>query len=128
MTERDERAVAAYVERFGNELTEALDVSPAAVSGAVQYLTQTHLIGKERERGSRRDVYVVHLDAWHEAMLSRDRLLGQMESAVRPVAGSRCRWSSSTTSRARWPTCTRAGSAAGPRSPPTGPPTPDPPA
>lgn len=109
---RDDRAVAAYVERFGNvlteagmprlasrvfaqlladedgrmtaaELTEALEVSPAAVSGAVGYLTQTHLIGKERERGSRRDVYVVHLDAWHEAMLSRDRLLGQLEASVR---------------------------------------------
>ena len=104
---RDERAVAAYVERFGDtltdagmprlasrvfaclladddgrmtavELTEALDVSPAAISGAVRYLTQTYLIGKERERGSRRDVYVVQTDAWHGAMLSRDRVLTQI--------------------------------------------------
>jgi DNA-binding transcriptional ArsR family regulator len=109
---RDERAVAAYVERFGAsltdagmprlasrvfacllsdddgrmtaaELTEALDVSPAAISGAVRYLTQTYLIGKERERGSRRDVYVVQSDAWHGAMLSRDRVLAQIESSLR---------------------------------------------
>jgi len=109
---RDERAVAAYVERFGDtltdagmprlasrvfarlladddgrmtaaELTEALGVSPAAISGAVRYLTQTYLIGKERERGSRRDVYVVQADAWHGAMLSRDRILGQIESHLR---------------------------------------------
>jgi len=79
---RDDRAVSAYVERFGDtltdagmprlaarvfaqlladedgrmtaaELTEALEVSPAAISGAVRYLTQTYMIGKERERGSR---------------------------------------------------------------------------
>src|SRR5262249_29491061 len=109
---RDDRAVAAYVERFGDtltdagmprlasrvfaqlladddgrmtavELTEALDVSPAAISGAVRYLTQTYLIGKERERGSRRDVYVVQADAWHGAMLSRDRVLSQIESNLR---------------------------------------------
>lgn len=109
---RDERAVTAYVERFGDtltdagmprlagrvfarlladpdgrmtasELTEALEVSPAAVSGAVRYLTQVSMIGKERERGSRRDVYVVQDDAWHGAMLSRDRLLGQMEAGMR---------------------------------------------
>src|SRR3954453_12617151 len=109
---RDQRAVSASVERFGDplteagmprlaarvfaqlladedgrmtaaELTEALDVSPAAVSGAVRYLTQTYLIGKERERGSRRDVYVVQADAWHGAMLSRDRLLAQIESGLR---------------------------------------------
>ena len=109
---RDEQAVSAYVERFGDtltdagmprlasrvfarlladddgrmtatELTEALDVSPAAVSGAVRYLTQTYLIGKERERGSRRDVYVVQADAWHGAMLSRDRVLAQIETSLR---------------------------------------------
>lgn len=109
---RDDRAVAAYVERFGDtltdagmprlasrvfaqiladedgrmtaaELTEALDVSPAAISGAVRYLTQTYLVGKERERGSRRDVYVVQADAWHDAMLSRDRILAQLEAGMR---------------------------------------------
>jgi DNA-binding MarR family transcriptional regulator len=110
--ERDERAVRLYVERFGDvltdagmprlaarvfaqlladddgrmtstELTESLGVSPAAISGAIRYLAHAMLIGKERERGSRRDVYVVQTDAWHTAMLSRDRLLSQMESSVR---------------------------------------------
>jgi predicted transcriptional regulator len=109
---RDERAVATYVERLGDvlteagmprlaarvfaqlladedgrmtaaDLTESLQVSPAAISGAVRYLTQTRLVGKERERGTRRDVYVVQTDAWHTAMLSRDRLLGQMEAGIR---------------------------------------------
>ncbi len=108
---RDEQAVSAYVERFGNtlteagmprlaarvfaqlladddgrmtaaELTESLEVSPAAVSGAVRYLTQVSMIGKERERGSRRDVYVVHTDAWHEAIMNRDHLMGQLASGM----------------------------------------------
>lgn len=111
-TARDERAVAAYVERFGDslteagmprlasrvfarvladddgrmtavELTEALDVSPAAISGAVRYLAQVGMIGKERERGSRRDVYVVQSDAWHRAMMRRDRVMAQLEVGVR---------------------------------------------
>ena len=119
---RDERAVSAYVERFGNtlteagmprlasrvfaqlladddgrmtavELTEALEVSPAAISGAVRYLTQVSMIGKERERGSRRDVYVVHTDAWHEAIVHRDHLMGQlasgMQAGVDAVGGTR---------------------------------------
>ena len=109
---RDDRAVSAYVERFGDtltdagmprlaarvfaqlladedgrmtaaELTEALEVSPAAISGAVRYLTQTYMIGKERERGSRRDVYVVQADAWHGAMLSRNSVLTQIETSLR---------------------------------------------
>lgn len=108
---RDEGAVSAYVERFGNtlteagiprlasrvfaqlladddgrmtaaELTESLKVSPAAISGAVRYLTQVSMIGKERERGSRRDVYVVHTDAWHEAIMRRDHLMGQLSSGM----------------------------------------------
>lgn len=110
--QRDDRALAAYVERLGAtltdagmprlasrvfaqlladddgrmtaaELTDALEVSAAAVSGAVGYLTQTLMIGKERERGSRRDVYVVQADAWHEAMLRRDRVLTQIEAGLR---------------------------------------------
>jgi hypothetical protein len=41
------------------------------------------MIGKERERGTRRDVYVVQADAWHGAMMSRDRVLGQIEANLR---------------------------------------------
>jgi DNA-binding MarR family transcriptional regulator len=111
-SERDDRAVSAYVERLGDsltdagmprlasrvfarlladddgrmtaaELSESLQVSPAAVSGAVRYLTQVWMIGKERERGSRRDIYVVQTDAWHNAMMSRDRVLTQLEVGVR---------------------------------------------
>ena len=39
------------------ELAEVLRVSPAAVSGAVRYLTQLGLVHKERVPGSRRDYY-----------------------------------------------------------------------
>ena len=53
-----------------SELAEALEVSPASISGAVRYLAQVHMIHRERERGTRRDVYVVMEDAWHEAMIS----------------------------------------------------------
>ncbi len=108
---RDERAVATYVERFGDvltdagmprlagrvfaalladddgrmtaaDLTEALEVSPAAISGAVGYLTHVGLIGKERERGSRRDVYVVHADAWHDAIMNRDRIMDAIQRSM----------------------------------------------
>jgi DNA-binding transcriptional regulator GbsR (MarR family) len=110
--QRDERAVSAYVERLGDALTDAgmprlaarvfaqlladedgrmtaaelsaaLAVSPAAVSGAVRYLTHTQLIGKEREQGSRRDVYVVQVDAWHGALMSRDRVMQAMLNGTR---------------------------------------------
>ena len=49
------------------ELIEQLSVSPAAVSGAVRYLAQMGLIRRERERGGRKDVFVVMDDAWHGA-------------------------------------------------------------
>ncbi|MEP6798299.1 MAG: transcriptional regulator TrmB [Lapillicoccus sp.] len=99
----DPAQVAAFVERLGSAFTEAgfprlparvfssllatesgrmtatelvdsLEVSPAAVSGAVNYLAGIHLIHRERERGSRRDVYVVRDDAWHDMMLSTARI------------------------------------------------------
>ena len=52
------------------ELAEDLAVSPAAISGAVRYLTTVGMVGREREPGSRRDHYVVRDDVWRH-MVSR---------------------------------------------------------
>ena len=60
------------------ELADALEVSPASVSGAVNYLAQLGMLRRERERGSRRDVYVVDDDAWHGALMRRDQLYAPM--------------------------------------------------
>lgn len=60
--------VYAYVladdaERYtAAELAEALQVSPAAISGAVRMLVQARLLGKEREPGARVDTYRVYDD------------------------------------------------------------------
>ncbi|WP_410537800.1 GbsR/MarR family transcriptional regulator [Streptomyces sp. KL2] len=59
------------------ELSERLRISPAAVSGAIRYLSQVHLVTREREPGSRRERYRVHADVWHEAFTDRDALLGR---------------------------------------------------
>jgi predicted transcriptional regulator len=64
------------------ELAETLRVSPAAVSGAVKFLGQLGFIHRERERGSRRDVYVVDDDAWLQAMMRRDQTYGPMLAAL----------------------------------------------
>jgi DNA-binding transcriptional regulator GbsR (MarR family) len=69
--------------RTSAELAEMLKVSPAAVSGAVRYLLQTSLITREREPGSRRDVYRLYGDQWYEAVVRREALLGRWERAVR---------------------------------------------
>ena len=58
------------------ELAAALGVSAAGVSGAVGYLEQLGMLRRERERGSRRDVYVVDDDAWHDAMMRHDQIYG----------------------------------------------------
>jgi predicted transcriptional regulator len=65
------------------ELAEALRVSPAAISGAVRYLTQVDLLVRVREPGSRRDVYAVRDDAWYEAIVRRERLLDLWARATR---------------------------------------------
>jgi DNA-binding transcriptional regulator GbsR (MarR family) len=57
------------------ELAEVLQVSAAAVSGAVRYLQQAGLIVREREAGGRRDVYRLYNDLWYEALGNRDQLL-----------------------------------------------------
>lgn len=65
------------------ELAERLQVSPAAVSGAVRYLSQSHLISREREPGSRRERYQVHADAWYQALVSRDATLARWRTTLR---------------------------------------------
>ena len=64
------------------ELVEALGVSPASVSGAVGYLSRIGFVHRERQRGSRRDVYVVDDDAWLQATLRGDQAYAPMVAAL----------------------------------------------
>src|SRR5689334_13003759 len=63
------------------ELAEFLQVSPAGISGAVKYLSQLGMVRRERERGTRRDVYVVEDDAWHDTMMRHDQIYGPITQA-----------------------------------------------
>ena len=112
--QRDDEAVQRYAEQFGNvlaetgwprmsarafaailasedgrltaaELSERLKASPAAISGAVNYLMQLRLASREREPGSRRDVYVVMDDFWYQSMMSQDRGLSRWEEILQQM-------------------------------------------
>ena len=71
------------------ELAERLQVSPAAVSGAVRYLTGVRMIERRRPLGARRDEYWLHDDHWYEMVMQRDGLLtawsAQMKDGVATV-------------------------------------------
>ncbi|MFB8775480.1 GbsR/MarR family transcriptional regulator [Streptomyces broussonetiae] len=111
-TGRDAEAVSRFVEHFAAQLVEAgvprmparvftallasdtgaltsaelgeqLQVSPAAVSGAVRYLAQLHLVSREREPGSRRERYRVHSDQWYESLTNRNAIIKRWEDALR---------------------------------------------
>lgn len=111
----DAEARSRFVERFASELTEAgmqrmasrvfaallasetasmtsaelaeqLRISPAAVSGAVRYLSQTGMVAREREPGSRRDRYVLHNELWYETFSRRDQVLTRWEKVLRDGA------------------------------------------
>ncbi|WP_406095307.1 GbsR/MarR family transcriptional regulator [Streptomyces sp. NBC_01013] len=113
--ERDAQAVSRFVERFASEMTEAgmqrmasrvfaalladddasmtsaelalaLQISPAAVSGAINYLTQVNMVGREREPGSRRDRYRLHNEIWYTTFAGRDRVLTRWEQTLRDGA------------------------------------------
>jgi predicted transcriptional regulator len=71
------------------ELTEVLGVSPASISGAVKYLAHLQMLRRERERGSRREVYVVDDDAWHGLMLRRDHLYAPILRALQTAVDER---------------------------------------
>ncbi|MFD9477243.1 GbsR/MarR family transcriptional regulator [Streptomyces nojiriensis] len=114
---RDGDAVSRFVERFAAQLTEAgmqrmaarvfaqllasdggamtsaelgeaLQISPAAVSGAVSYLTQVNMVSREREPGSRRDRYVLHNELWYETFTRRDQVLTLWEKTLREGAAT----------------------------------------
>ena len=113
-TDRDAAAVSRFIERFAltlldsgmprmparvfvailasdtgyltaADLARVLNVSPAAVSGAVRYLTQVGLIVRERDPGERRDHYRLHDDTWYDAMIRREELLVRWQNDL--VAG-----------------------------------------
>jgi DNA-binding transcriptional regulator GbsR (MarR family) len=65
------------------EIGAALGVSPAAVSGAVRYLDGVGMVRRERERGSRRDIFVVDDDAWHDALMRADQVYAPFQAALR---------------------------------------------
>jgi predicted transcriptional regulator len=64
------------------EIGDVLSVSPASVSGAVRYLQQMRMIHREREQGSRRDVYVVADDAWHDMMMNSANIYAPLTQSL----------------------------------------------
>lgn len=68
--------------RTAAELGEVLQVSPAAISGAVRYLQQIRLVSKEREPGTRRDHYRVYDDVWYEAIVNEQQMFRDSEEAL----------------------------------------------
>lgn len=53
------------------ELSERLNASPAAISGAVRYLTQLSLLSRDPVPGSRRDRYRMADHSWYQATVTR---------------------------------------------------------
>ncbi|MEV6931022.1 MarR family transcriptional regulator [Dactylosporangium sp. NPDC051485] len=109
---RDETAVSRFVERFAStlaqagfppmaarvfvallaadsgsltsaELSEQLRISSAAVSGAVRFLIQVNVVLREREPGSRRDVYRVYEHVWQEVLTRRMQILDFWNESLR---------------------------------------------
>ncbi|MFF0751406.1 GbsR/MarR family transcriptional regulator [Streptomyces sp. NPDC004267] len=65
------------------ELAEALKISPAAVSGAIRYLSQVGMVSRERDPGTRRERYVLHNELWYETFTRRDQVLTRWEALLR---------------------------------------------
>lgn len=68
------------------ELAERLQVSPAAVSGAVRYLSQVRMVSRERAPGSRRELYRVHAETWYEAFTKENESLARWTDTLRAGA------------------------------------------
>ncbi|MFJ9826690.1 GbsR/MarR family transcriptional regulator [Streptomyces sp. NPDC101160] len=64
------------------ELAERLRISPAAVSGAIRYLSQVNMVSRERDPGTRRERYVLHNELWYETFTRRDQVLTRWEKVL----------------------------------------------
>lgn len=64
------------------QLSERLRISPAAVSGAVRYLSQAGMVTRGREPGARVDDYRLHDDVWYETYAHRGEMLRRWEQAM----------------------------------------------
>jgi len=64
------------------ELAERLQASPAAISGAVRYLTQVRLARRERVPGTRRDVIAIN-DDWYETTINTSPMLTREQANLR---------------------------------------------
>ncbi|GHJ40028.1 GbsR/MarR family transcriptional regulator [Streptomyces sp. TS71-3] len=65
------------------ELGKQLQVSPAAVSGAIRYLDGVTMVTREREPGSRRERYRISRDQWYEILTDREVMLRRWEQTLR---------------------------------------------
>ncbi|HST86540.1 MAG TPA: MarR family transcriptional regulator [Kineosporiaceae bacterium] len=68
------------------ELAAGLQVSPAAVSGAVRYLQQVGFVIRGREPGARLDHYRLRGDLWYEMYATRMALLDKWDAALGEAA------------------------------------------
>jgi DNA-binding transcriptional regulator GbsR (MarR family) len=65
------------------ELAQGLQVSPAAISGAVRYLLDTRLLFREREPGMRSDLYRVYDDdVWSAIMAGQTALFDRFKIGI----------------------------------------------
>ena len=81
-------ALAEDADRYtAADFAEALQISPAAVSGAVRFLTRARLLFRERVPGQRADVYRVYDDdVWSTIMSARLPILEEWQAAMRDAA------------------------------------------
>jgi DNA-binding transcriptional regulator GbsR (MarR family) len=81
-------ALAEDADRYtAAELAKGLQISPAAVSGAVRFLTSTRLMSKERVPGSRADLYRIQdRDVWAGVYAARLPLLEAWERTILEAA------------------------------------------
>jgi DNA-binding transcriptional regulator GbsR (MarR family) len=73
------------------EIAERLEVSAAAVSGAVRYLQTLAMVRRVSQPGSRRDVYELPNNSWYAASMSETRIFDAMitlTEAVLPSVGA----------------------------------------